>query len=398
LHLSLTISTLNTPQEQTQNVAFSYDGGYTFTEYTGNPVLSRNSTQFRDPKVFWYDDHWVMVVAFSVDFTIGIYTSPDLLDWSFASNFSHAGLLGLQYECPGLERLPIETFEGEKGQGYAWMLYISINPGAPLGGSIGEYFVGDFNGTHFEAYDAAARIADWGKDNYATQFWYAPDEDPTSIAWASNWQYTNRVPTADEGFRSIMSLPRHNYLTNATRIGWVLGSRPVYLGPVLESQLASSDNLINDTLSVDYTNVTSNAIYFQINLTYPSPLPTLAATASLNFTFSSSKSGENVTGGYLLAGENAGAIWLDRGNTDGFRDAFFTDKFSLTQATPLFARQIEGVIDRTVLELFLDGGHFSSTSLFYPKEMLDRMEVVTAGLVDGVDVSVAVWGLKSGWQ
>ena len=342
--------------------------------------------------MIWYDDHWVMVVAYSVDFTIGIYTSPDLLDWTFASNFSHAGLLGLQYECPGLERLPIEGSDE-----HAWLLYISINPGAPLGGSVGEYFVGDFNGTHFEPYDRAARIADWGKDNYASQFFYAPGEEPTSIAWASNWQYTNRVPTADEGWRSIMSLPRHNYLANATRIGWVLGSRPVDLSPVVDSQLATSDNLLNDTLQVNYTTVASGAVYFQINITYPSPLPTLPFGASLNFTFSSSASGENITGGYFFSGENAGAIWLDRGNTNGFNDAFFTDKFSLTQATPPFATQIEGVVDRSVIELFLDEGHFSSTDVFFPEEKLDRMEVVTAGLVEGMVVSVDVWALRSGW-
>lgn len=60
-----------------------------------------------------------------------------------------------------------------------------LDPGAPLGGSIGEYFPGDFNGTHFIAVDAAARIADFGKDNYASQFFYGvPSSEPqVSIAW-----------------------------------------------------------------------------------------------------------------------------------------------------------------------------------------------------------------------
>jgi beta-fructofuranosidase len=44
-----------------------------------------------------------------------------------------------------------------------FVLQISINPGAPLGGSISEYFPGSFNGTHFEAVDGVARIADFGK-------------------------------------------------------------------------------------------------------------------------------------------------------------------------------------------------------------------------------------------
>lgn len=92
----IAIYTLNTAKEQTQELAYSIDGGYTFEKYSGNPVLSVNSTQFRDPKVIRYGDSWVMVVSYASDFVIGIFTSPDLKDWTHASNFSHHGLLGIQ--------------------------------------------------------------------------------------------------------------------------------------------------------------------------------------------------------------------------------------------------------------------------------------------------------------
>jgi beta-fructofuranosidase len=87
--------------------------------------------------------------------------------------------------------MPVLDESGDR-QDDMWLLAISINPGAPLGGSITEYFPGTFNGTHFEAVDGAARIADFGKDNYAGQWFYGqPDDElPVSIAWASNWQYT----------------------------------------------------------------------------------------------------------------------------------------------------------------------------------------------------------------
>ncbi|KAJ3009239.1 hypothetical protein NUW54_g2850 [Trametes sanguinea] len=45
------IYTLNTPTAQVQEIAYSVDGGFTFTRYPGNPVIDSNSTQFRDPKV-----------------------------------------------------------------------------------------------------------------------------------------------------------------------------------------------------------------------------------------------------------------------------------------------------------------------------------------------------------
>lgn len=77
---------------------------------------------------------------------------------------------------------------------------VSVNPGAPVGGSITQYYPGRFNGTHFVPVDSAARIADFGKDNYAGQFFYGTDEGepPVSLDWASNWQYTQVVPTGGE--------------------------------------------------------------------------------------------------------------------------------------------------------------------------------------------------------
>jgi fructan beta-fructosidase len=48
---------------------------------------------------------------------------------------------------------------------------------------------------------------DYGKDHYATVSWSnAPEGRHTVIAWMSNWQYANAVPTKQ--FRSANSLPR----------------------------------------------------------------------------------------------------------------------------------------------------------------------------------------------
>lgn len=141
-----------------------------------------------------------------------------------------------------------------------WVLYISINPGAPLGGSVGQYFPGTFNGTHFEAVDQVARIADFSKDNYAGQFFYntPKGQDAVSIAWASNWQYSQQVPTGtEEGWRSAMSLPRRNFITNSTRIGYVMASVPYDLSPVLGEQLASNDSLGNSSIALDYSDLYS---------------------------------------------------------------------------------------------------------------------------------------------
>jgi beta-fructofuranosidase len=95
-----------------------------------------------------------MVVSYAYDFVIGIYTSLDLKSWTHASNFSHHGPLGLQYECPNLVSMPMN---GSNTPMY--LMVISINPGTPLSGSIMQYFPGSFNGTHFEAVDVGSLIS-----------------------------------------------------------------------------------------------------------------------------------------------------------------------------------------------------------------------------------------------
>jgi len=385
------IYTLNTVAEQTQEIAYSFDGGYTFEKYSGNPVLTANSTQFRDPQVTRYGENWIMVIAHSQEFVIEIFTSPDLKTWTHGSNFTHQGLLGLQYECPNLVKMPVSGSDESM-----YLLAISINPGAPLGGSITEYFPGTFNGTHFKPVDGAARIADFGKDNYAGQFFYGvpEDQDPVFIPWASNWQYSQQVPTGDaEGWRSAMGLPRRAHLANVTRTGWAFINTPYDLTPVYDTELANNANLGNGSVLIDYSSVESGAIYLQCNVTNIT-----TAQGTLNFTFSSSSTRESVSGGMFFGGD--APFWVSRQKVLGFGETnpFFTDKFSVSNPiNPDGTFSLEGVIDRSILEVFLDGGRNSATNTFFPEGEFDTLEIRAGGLYEGVEVSVVVWGLKSAW-
>ena len=52
-------------KKESQYVAYSNDGGMTFTNYENNPVIDLHMKDFRDPNVFWYEKskQWIMVVA-----------------------------------------------------------------------------------------------------------------------------------------------------------------------------------------------------------------------------------------------------------------------------------------------------------------------------------------------
>ncbi|KRE69099.1 glycoside hydrolase family 32 protein [Arthrobacter sp. Soil762] len=204
---------------QAQSLAYSRDGGYTWTKHTANPVLNRGSAEFRDPKVIKYDggagSYWVMVAVEATDFQVVLYKSEDLKSWELLSTFGPANATGGVWECPDLFPLPID---GDP-QNLQWVLTVNLNPGGPNNGSAGQYFVGDFDGTTFtsattvtEGLQNPDRLGeyqwlDWGRDYYAAvSFSDAPDNRRLMIAWMNNWEYANQIPTSP--WRSPMTLAR----------------------------------------------------------------------------------------------------------------------------------------------------------------------------------------------
>src|ERR1700753_4231161 len=89
---------------QNQSIAYSLDGGYTWTKYANNPVLKNPGIQdFRDPKVSWYPQQkkWIMTLARQDRITF--YSSPNLKNWTKESEFGKdAGAHGGVWECPDL--------------------------------------------------------------------------------------------------------------------------------------------------------------------------------------------------------------------------------------------------------------------------------------------------------
>ena len=188
---------------QTQSLAYSNDGGRTFTKYSGNPVIVSDVPDFRDPKMIFDErtGQWKVILAAGQE--VRFYSSDNLRDWTFESSFGkgygcHDGV----WECPDLVRLPA----GDKEK---YVLLLNINPGGPSGGSATQYFVGEFDGHRFICDDdpSVTRWMDYGKDHYATVTWSnAPGGRTVALAWMSNWQYANAVPTKQ--FRSANSVPR----------------------------------------------------------------------------------------------------------------------------------------------------------------------------------------------
>ena len=195
------IYTRHTETHQSQCIARSTDNGRTFVKYENNPVLDENKKDFRDPKVFKYEDHWIMCAVQPWDHQVSFYKSTDLISWQHLSNFGPAAAIDGVWEFPDLFPL---TIDGEQ----VWVLLVSLNPGG-LYGSGTQYFIGDFDGTTFTPKYSTKqpRWIDFGKDNYAgVTFNNEPNGKRVFIAWMANWEHVKEHP--ETSWSNAMTIPR----------------------------------------------------------------------------------------------------------------------------------------------------------------------------------------------
>lgn len=371
---------------QAQSLAYSTDAGMTWRKYEENPVLTRNSANFRDPKVFRYQGDqgacWIMVAVEAQDQKVVFYRSEDLKSWDFLSDFGPANADAGEWECPDLFPLAVD---GDPDN-IKWVLIVNINPGAVAGGSGGQYFIGHFDGARFLP-DAGSLVAsaglaslpdpeessaalqqclwlDWGRDCYASvSFSNVPDGRRIIIGWMNNWDYANELPTAP--WRSSMTLAREVRLTAAD------GSARLIQQPILtnrwtgEELLTAKDQLNSDTFELrDSALRLPDAIRGSAQIIETEILPGSAERLDFRLFGSSDES----KGAILTYNTTSAQLILDRrqsGNTD------FHGKFASVESAPVDledgALKLLIVVDHCSVEVFVQGGKVVLTDLIFPE-------------------------------
>jgi levanase len=184
---------------QRQSLFYSTDKGYTFKAADGNPVMDNPGAQhWRDPKIIRDEARGQWVMALAEGEKIGLYTSKDLRDWRYVSGFERKGLGIL--ECPDLFQLDVDGDPAKR----TWVLAASAN-GTAEGRTTGvAYWTGAFDGTTFTPADDKHQWLDAGADFYAAVTWDDPrlpeNERMASrhaIGWMNNWAYARQLPTTD---------------------------------------------------------------------------------------------------------------------------------------------------------------------------------------------------------
>ena len=371
-------------QRQQQCMAYSLDNGRTFTKYEGNPIVTAfdGLENFRDPKVFWYapENKWVMIV--SADKNMRFYESKDLKQWSYMSEWGAGyGPQPNQFECPDFMPMAVD---GNK-QNMKWVMIVNINPGFVFGGSGTMYFVGNFDGHKFTCDTAPSDVKwlDWGKDHYATVTYSNTGDRVIAMPWMSNWQYANLTPT--QQFRSQNALPRDLKLYTADNGELLVSAAPVKETEALRGETTDLGAFEGEK-KVDFANKGAFELDFDLSAT---------GDANCGVDLLNSK-GEKVSiyfdakqQRFVMDRAESGIVEFGKKvephqiETPASRRAcvaslvHYKNDFALATWAPVPVKadthHVQVFVDKSSVELFVDGGRIAMTNLVFPNEPYQQL-------------------------
>ncbi|MBQ2725290.1 MAG: glycoside hydrolase family 32 protein [Clostridia bacterium] len=187
----------------TQCLAYSNDGGMTFTKYEKNPVVDHITADNRDPKVIWCEELGKYVMALYLDRSdYQLLTSENLLDWEPLQTLQ----IARDAECPDFYPLNADG----KPQKRKWI----------LSGASHNYIVCEAAGGRFKVIQNSRPLSN-GSCSYAAQTFSTDYEmERIQIAWNRNCTFGN-APICGQ-----MSIPCNMSLTER-KDGYYLCASPV---------------------------------------------------------------------------------------------------------------------------------------------------------------------------
>lgn len=376
--------------EQAQSLAYSLDGGETFTKYEGNPVLEFDDPDFRDPNVKWNDEmgKWLMVVALPTQHKVQFYASENLKDWDFLSDFGPAGATGGIWECPDFFQLPVDGDpENQK-----WVLHVDMNPGSIAGGSGSQFFVGEWDGTSFTPdepfMETAPHWVDYGSDFYAAISWNnLPEEmnDQIWVGWMNNWNYANDIPT--DPWRSAQSIPRTLHL-ESDGSSFQLVQKPIENLKQLREDPVRLENMELDRESVSLSDQGISGKAYEMIVEID---PGDAVSVGLSV-----REGENEK---TIIGYNAleKSAFVDRTNSG---ESDFHAEFAKRNAAPV--ELMDGrirfhiFVDWSSVEVFVNDGRRVITNRIFPDPESTGVSAFSEG-GSAIITNLEFWPLESIW-
>lgn len=357
-------------------------------------LISDDSENFRNPKVFWYapENKWIMIV--STDKEIDFYDSRNEKDWNYISSFGEGyGVQPCQFEYSDIVELPVDGNTNHK----KWALIVNVNPGCYFGGSATQYFIGDFDGTKFicDNLPNVTKWLDWGKDHYATLCSSNTGERVIIMPWMNNRQYCNIVPA--EQFRSANALPRE--------LGLYTLNGDIYLSatPVTETRALRKETKKIPAFSVtkDYhihSLLPENEGAYELSLDIVTGKAEIMGLSLFNdkgekvdiyFNLPEKKLVMDRTkSGITDFGKNSSLHKVEAHDRRKTAAINYIDDFALATWAPIQKDdryKLDIFVDKCSIEIFLNDGKIAMTNLVFPTEPYNRMYFYGKGGTFNVD-------------
>lgn len=336
---------------QTQCMAYSEDGIH-FHKYEHNPIISNPpegySFDFRDPKVFYAEDKWYMVLGGSLggaetggDGRIFLYESKDLFSWNYKGNVleSH-GKLGTMMECPDL--FPLKD---------KWILICSPMYHPEYIKTL--YCIGTMDFEHCVYEVEKIGTIDDGFDYYAPQTFEDEEGSRVMIGWQNSWKWMpwceDFGPTDQEGYRGVLGFPRIIILDHQNNL---------QINPIknIENLVTKSTSLENVYISKDnaYKFTTdNNSFELKVRINKEKILSRFFEISICSY--------ENKRVSISLDFID-GIITVDRNNADIYSHGKISKVFDQSKESI----DLHVFVDRSCIEIFVDNGKIVMTCNIYP--------------------------------
>jgi beta-fructofuranosidase len=347
---------------ETQCVALSRDGIF-FGKYRKNPVIpgppAGYGEDFRDPKVFRHGEDWYIVVGCARENRGGVllYRSKDLRRWDLAGRLCESdGSQGIMWECPNFFEL-----------GGRWVLLISPIGMENLVDSVdmennGEndteqvrciFITGEMDFGKPAFVQKRRWNADYGRDFYVPQVF--TDERGRRILFGWMNMGKGEFPTLKEGWAGAFIFPRELFLENGR----------ICQRPVEELALLRRGELFSGPLSLSpgKTNNLSGVEGDCLEITFTIPaIPAPRDGRLLTMTLRASADGKEKT---LLRWDFLSrTLLLDKRRSGAGRPEKIVIPLAEDGKGPV---DVQILIDRSSLELFLCRGKYCITNWIFPQ-------------------------------
>lgn len=340
------------PSSTFQPLWYSADLGSTWVKSPGEIKTDLELGRVRDAGVFFHKptNQWILMAP--TDQRIHFLTSTDLKNWKRQSMFGPAGNTDLQWEDPEMIQLPIENEPGN----YRWLLTVTSGHSGGKGVSGVQYFIGEFDGKSFipDTNTSSAHYLDQGKDFVgAVRMQSNPSESsqPILVGKIGNRLYGDDLP--DKRLNGLLSFPRKLSLVKVHDTLQLKQEPAVSLASEKSQQVSKIEDL-------------SGLLHGAIQLT-------LETSGTKPRGFHLLKTAEHwIEIGYDPA---TNEIYVDRSRAGfvGFHPEFSgVDRYALKNREDSVELHI--LIDRNIVEVFIQDGEAVLTTLVFPKDLYGKVE------------------------